>query len=129
MGPYVDLHMHTTHSDGSAAPAELLAMVRQKKLTAFAIPDHDTVAGYQATKALLTPNDPELISGVELSTSTGGKDIHLLAYMFDVSHPRLVAELEQFQTARKERGKKIVEKLNQLKIRIDYSEVVAIAGE
>lgn len=120
--------MHTTHSDGAASPQQLLELIRQKNISVFAVTDHDTVSAYPDLKTLLTDRDPELLSGVELSTSTGGRDIHLLAYLFDVKNDQLLSELHSFQTARIERGKKIVEKLNKLGVPINYDEVTAIAG-
>lgn len=123
------MHMHTTHSDGAATPEQLLELVKQKNISTFAVTDHDTVSAYAELKPILGKSDPELLSGVELSTSTGGRDIHLLAYLFDVQNDHLLSELHNFQTARIDRGKKIVEKLNKLGVPIVYEEVTAIAGK
>jgi len=106
----IDLHMHTDHSDGSCSASELLGMVRKKKLSAFAITDHDTLGGYDAVKPLLEDSDPELISGVELSAIVDGEDLHMLAYLFDPDDSGMREALSQFRVWRVERGKQIVEK-------------------
>ena len=123
MKKYIDLHMHTNCSDGSKTPSELLAIVRSKKLSAFAVTDHDTIDGYLAIKEMLIPDDPILISGVELSVSLSDGDMHLLAYLFDPESSEFITALKNFQLTRQERGKKMVAKLNALGLDISYSDV------
>jgi 3',5'-nucleoside bisphosphate phosphatase len=128
MAGYIDLHMHTNRSDGSSTPDELLEIVRTKSLTAFAVTDHDTVAGYRAVKALLREGDPELIPGVELSVTVGEDDVHMLAYLFDSDDADLNVVLADFQDQRAERGRKIVERLNSLGLRLPFEEVLVTTG-
>ncbi|MCK4461651.1 MAG: PHP domain-containing protein, partial [candidate division Zixibacteria bacterium] len=63
----IDLHLHTSHSDGLSTPSELLEIVRRRKLAAFAVTDHDTLAGFHELRSLLGEGDPELVPGLELS--------------------------------------------------------------
>ncbi len=115
--------MHTNCSDGAKTPSELLAIVRSKKLGAFAVTDHDTIDGYLAIKEMLTPDDPILLSGVELSVSLEDGDMHLLAYLFDAESREFSSALQEFQVKRKERGLKMVEKLNGLGLQLTYADV------
>ncbi len=129
MKQYIDLHMHTICSDGAKTPSELLAIVRSKKLSAFSVTDHDTIDGYLQMKELMQEGDPTLISGVELSVSLEDGDMHLLAYLFDPENPEFKKALQEFQVTREERGKKMVQKLNELGIEISYDDVLeATAG-
>lgn len=128
MASRIDLHLHTKYSDGTSQPEELLELVRSSGVKAFAVTDHDTVDGYRAVNDLLTENDPELVTGVELSVDVENGDMHLLAYLIDPDNQRLTDALAAFQERRNERGKLMVEKLNQLGIDITYADVQAQAG-
>ncbi len=128
MSQYVDLHMHTNCSDGLCNPSEILEKVRGANLSAFAITDHDTIDGYKVIQALRTGKDPELICGVELSAGYNESDLHILAYGFDPDHIELAKALTRFQEARNERGRKMVEKLTQLGVKITYQDVQKNAG-
>lgn len=128
MSQFVDLHMHTNCSDGLCTPAEILEKVRSSGISAFAITDHDTINGYKAVQNLLTEDDPELICGVELSSSHEDSDLHILAYGFNPDYIQFIHALTRFQEARNERGQKMVEKLNQLGVKISYQDVEKIAG-
>lgn len=120
MSKYVDLHMHTYFSDGTKSPEKLMAIVRDSNIAAFSVTDHDTLEGYKNVKDLIVDNDPELISGVELSISLEDGDLHILAYCFDDNSLILNEALLEFQINSEERGKKIVEKLNSMNINLDY---------
>lgn len=128
MAGYIDLHLHTNFSDGVATPAELLDMVRQRQLIAFAVADHDNLDGYRAVKGLLTDDDPELIPGVEFSVAHDDLDMHMLAYGFDPDNAELNEAIEKFQENRNRRGEKMVERLNQLGIDLTIEQVQKIAG-
>ncbi len=123
MSGYIDLHLHTDRSDGALAPADLLEIVRKKKLAAFAITDHDTLDGYRAVRQLLTEGDPELIAGVELSVDAEGDDMHMLAYLFDPEDSAFKASLQDFQNKRNQRVRLMVEKLNRLGVDITFEDV------
>lgn len=128
MEQFVDLHIHTNCSDGLFSPAEIIDKVRSSKVMAFAITDHDTLEGYKVVRQLLKSGDPQLISGVELSTSIDGADLHILAYGFDPDNLTLLSALTRFQETRLQRGRKIVEKLNELGVKIIFDDVLKRAG-
>lgn len=123
MKRYIDLHMHTTFSDGTSTPEQLVSMVRESRLAAFAITDHDTLQGYQAALRVLTDDDPELVPGVELSVTIENGDMHILAYLVDPDNAKLQKTLDGFRQHRDERGKAMVDKLNALGIEVTYEDV------
>ncbi|MCB2231424.1 PHP domain-containing protein [bacterium] len=129
MADTIDLHMHTTCSDGKKTPSELLAMVRRSGVAAFAVTDHDTLDGFREIRDLLEPGDPELVPGIELSAKIGDRDVHLLAYLFDPDHPGLNLQLEEFRKKRERRGRMIVERLEELGLSVPFEEVEKAAGE
>ncbi|MBU0984448.1 MAG: PHP domain-containing protein, partial [candidate division Zixibacteria bacterium] len=124
----IDLHMHTNASDGLLTARELLVLVREARLLAFSITDHDTLEGYRAALKLLEPDDPELISGVELSVQAGEDDMHMLAYLFDPDNADFNAALTEFLEARNRRGRRIVEKLRDMGLSVPFSAVEQEAG-
>lgn len=128
MAGFIDLHLHTAYSDGKLWPEELLALVRETNLTAFSVTDHDTLEGYRHTKKLLREDDPELIPGVEISAEIEGEDMHLLGYLFDPDNKALNAALEEFKEIRRQRGRTMVEKLNQMGLSISFEAVEKEAG-
>ena len=129
MTPFIDLHIHTNCSDGIHTPEEVLERVREKKLSAFAITDHDTLEGYIAVRALCTDSDPALIPGMELSVSFGNQDLHLLGYFFDYTNDELNTALKEMQRRRSLRGQQMVEKLNQMDVAITIEDVHAVSGQ
>lgn len=129
MSPTIDLHMHTLYSDGVCSAVELLNMVRSAGVAAFAVTDHDTMAGYEEIKRLLQAGDPELISGVELSVAVEEDDVHVLAYLFDPMNDEMNQALAEFQIRRRERGRLIVEKLLTLGLEVPFDEVERTAGD
>jgi len=128
MGRNIDLHMHSTYSDGTSTPQQLLELVRASGLSAFSITDHDTLEGYQAARTLVAGDDPELVPGLELSVTLEGSDLHLLAYMFDQDDLDLNKAIRAFQERRGERGQMMVDLLNQLGIGITYEDVQNQSG-
>jgi len=125
----IDLHLHTTCSDGLTPPDQLLELVRRAGLAAFSVTDHDTLAGYQRVRSLLQEGDPVLIPGLELSCSSERGDLHILAYLFDPDTEPLRQALDGFQENRMRRGRVMVEKLNELGVEITYDEVLEVAGD
>jgi predicted metal-dependent phosphoesterase TrpH len=124
----IDLHIHTTFSDGLAEPQEVLEIVRKRKLLAFSICDHDNILGYFAAKKLMTSSDPELIPGVELSAGRDIEDIHILGYYFDPDSAPLNRALEEFRERRNSRARKMLLKLEEMNISIPYELARKIAG-
>ncbi|MEV5694220.1 PHP domain-containing protein [Micromonospora globbae] len=131
MGPRIDLHAHSTASDGTLSPAELVRAAADAGLDVVAITDHDTTAGWAPAVAALPPG-LRLVRGAELSCRWFGADppvpLHLLAYLFDPAHPELVAELARVRAAREARGERIVDLLRADGVDISWSEILTAAG-
>jgi predicted metal-dependent phosphoesterase TrpH len=125
---FVDLHLHTIHSDGTETPEAVVGMARQARLTAIAITDHDTLAGLAAAQAAALTHAIELIPGVELSATDGHSDVHILGYFVDASTPGFSDELDRLREGRRTRAERIVEKLKALGVPIELERVLAIAG-
>ncbi len=123
MADRIDLHMHTNHSDGVSSSSEVLELVRKSRVVAFAVTDHDTLAGYREIQSMIKSSDPELVPGVELSVQVNDVDVHLLAYLFDPDHERLNQALIDFQSRRSQRGQQIIEKLNRLGAAVPFEAV------
>jgi predicted metal-dependent phosphoesterase TrpH len=125
---YVDLHIHTTASDGVMSPSEIVRYAKGKGLQAIAITDHDTIGGLGEGLSEGEKIGFEVIPGIEISAEHSPGSMHLLGFFIDIHHPLLIERLEYLQKARKERNPKMVEKLNQLGIKITYDEVVKASG-
>lgn len=108
----VDLHTHSTASDGSKTPSELVDLAVQKGLSALALTDHDTTAGLSeileaGAKAREMGHDLEIIPGIELSTDFTGTDVHIVGLYIDPSTPSFQKHLEDFIASRDVRNTKI----------------------
>lgn len=129
----IDLHLHSTASDGSFTPAQILNLAREKKINAISITDHDTIDGVKAVLEKSPLGDPDLISGVEISCAPPDDfkqvgSFHLLGYGFSVVDNKLNAMLERAKEARAKRNPAIIEKLNTLGISITLQQVEARFG-
>jgi len=124
----IDLHMHSNASDGSFTPDEVASMAAGNGVTVFALTDHDTLDGIPAAAACAARAGIRLITGVELSVSEEGMDVHLLAYGFDEADPTLDAAVRRYREGRRERARKILSRLKGLGIRISLEEVEEIAS-
>ena len=76
----IDLHVHSTYSDGTMTPAELLKLAEEKGLAAFALTDHDATKGLDEILSLSADSPVEVVPGIEITTAVPGKDIHILGY-------------------------------------------------
>ncbi len=126
----IDLHIHSTASDGSLTPTAIIARARRCGLAAIAITDHDTLAGVQTVVANGLPSDLHFISGVEISTASPdgfpcGGSLHLLGYGVDPDDADLQDALTRLQNARLDRNPRIIAKLNRLGIAISMAELEA----
>jgi 3',5'-nucleoside bisphosphate phosphatase len=128
MVPKLDLHAHTTASDGRLAPAALVRLAHEVGLTTLAVTDHDTTAGLAEAGVAAAPLGLEVIPGIEFGCELPDGEIHILAYLFDPNHPALVACLAWLREGRVERGSEMVAKLNALGLPITWERVQAIAG-
>lgn len=125
----VDLHIHTTASDGNLTPSEVVDMARDKGLAGIAITDHDCVDGVDEALQAGRKLGIDVVPGVEISTrSTEGSDVHILGYFIDCKNDRLKELLFRASSERNERAKKIVDKLADCGVRLDYEEVLERSG-
>src|SRR4030066_1366447 len=125
---YVDLHLHTTASDGVLSPSEIVRYAKAKGLQAIAITDHDTIEGCEEGLSEGKKIGFEVIPGIEISAEHSPGSIHILGFFLDIHHPFLNARLEYLQKARAERNPKMVAKLNQLGLEVTYEEVLKASG-
>ncbi|MFE2446240.1 PHP domain-containing protein [Stenotrophomonas sp. NPDC087984] len=124
----IDLHTHSTASDGTDTPAELVRNAAAAGLDVVALTDHDTVGGHaEATRAL--PSGLTLVTGAELSCRLNGVSLHMLAYLFDPAEPELAAERELVRDDRVPRAQAMVAKLRELDVPITWERVAEIAGD
>jgi predicted metal-dependent phosphoesterase TrpH len=125
---YVDLHLHTTASDGVMTPSAIVRYAKGKGLQAIAITDHDTIEGLEEGLSEGERIGFEVIAGIEISADHSPGSMHLLGYFLDIHHPPLKGSLDYLQKARAERNPKIIQNLNRLGVRINYEEVVNASG-
>jgi predicted metal-dependent phosphoesterase TrpH len=125
----VDLHVHTTASDGTFQPREAAGYARNLGLDAIAITDHDTLAGIAEARQAGARLGIEVIPGVELGCDFGHRELHILGYMFREDAPGFLDKLAQLAQARTRRGKEMVRRLNQLGIPLLWESVANLAGE
>jgi 3',5'-nucleoside bisphosphate phosphatase len=122
----VDLHLHTTASDGSLSPSALVWAARAGGLDVIAITDHDTVAGVkEATSAL--PDAMHVIPGVELSTTLDGAELHILGYFINPANEALVAHSDHALNARRTRVLRMLELLRKYNVHVTLEDVLAAA--
>jgi predicted metal-dependent phosphoesterase TrpH len=123
---YVDLHAHTTASDGALAPAAVVAAAREAGLAALALTDHDTLAGIPEAAAAGESLGVRLVAGVELSAVEGDREIHVLG--LHLARPaELDRQLGAFRSARQARAEQIVRRLNELGVDVEFARVLDIA--
>jgi 3',5'-nucleoside bisphosphate phosphatase len=122
----LDLHSHTTASDGQLSPAELVALARQIGLTTLGITDHDTTDGVEPAHEA-AGDTLVIIPGVELSAEDEAGDVHTLGYFIDIHNKTFQEKLEWFRAGRYYRGQEIVKKLAALGMLLDWSRIEAIA--
>ncbi|MCY4528650.1 MAG: PHP domain-containing protein, partial [Chloroflexi bacterium] len=123
----VDLHLHTTHSDGTLSPTELVDLCAQKGLKVIAISDHDSTEGVAEARSAATRHGIEIIPAIELSTDVPDNEIHMLGYFVDIEDTGFQDLLRDFRAGREDRGRQMVERLRQLGMEITWEEVERIA--
>ena len=124
----IDLHSHSTASDGTDPPAEVMRRARAAGLDVIALTDHDTLAGHAEARRALPPG-LALVPGMELSCRLDGHSVHLLAYHVDPAHAGLAEQLHAITTDRLRRARDMVGKLRELGVDITWERVAAIAGD
>lgn len=126
----VDLHLHTTASDGTLTPTQLVHLCAERGLRVICISDHDTTNGLpEALQAAAAYPDLTIIPGIELSTDIPDSEIHILGYFVDHYDEHLQSILNDFRDGRRNRGRQMVENLNAMGIAISWERVQEIAGD
>jgi len=125
----IDLHVHTTLSDGTLTPSEVVRAAQGIGLRAIAITDHDTLRGNQEAIEEGMKLGVEVVPGVEVSVDFQGGTMHVLGYYVDLNCSSLVEVLERIENARHERNREILDKLGRLGMPLDYGEIRAVASE
>jgi predicted metal-dependent phosphoesterase TrpH len=123
----IDLHLHTTASDGTLSPSELVDRARAAHLKVIAITDHDTIAGVRAARSAAHDAGIELIPAIEISAVADGCDVHMLGYFIDVESPSLAMFLQRQRAERLRRVEEIARRLSALGCRLDVAAIVDIA--
>jgi predicted metal-dependent phosphoesterase TrpH len=128
---HADLHVHSSASDGTDPPAEVMRRAAMAGLDVVALTDHDTVAGHAEARAAAGPLYPPLalLPGMELSCRLDGRSVHMLAYLFDPDYPALAAELTRIRDDRVLRARAMVDRLAGLGVDVSWEQVAAIAGQ
>ncbi len=130
MNAQVDLHLHTTASDGRLSPTELIQLVGGNGLKQVSISDHDSTEGLaEAYEAAREFPDMRIIPGIELSTDVPGDEVHMLGYFIQYEDEEFQRVLQGFRRGRVERGSAMVDKLNELGLHISWERVQEIAGD
>ncbi len=124
----VELHCHSTASDGELAPAQLVVRAQAQGITTLALTDHDTVDGLPELIEAARETTIRVISGVELSCHYEGREVHLLGYLFEHRDPDFLELLSRMQEERRGRVHQILEKLAQMGVELTYDEVEAQSG-
>ena len=124
----IDLHTHSTCSDGSLTPEELASAAAAAKLEAVALTDHDTTGGLLAFLATAHQSGLRGITGIEISAEHHPGAMHMLGYFFDPAHAGLQEKLGKLRAGRNERNRKILQKLCELGLELTWEEVHALAG-
>jgi 3',5'-nucleoside bisphosphate phosphatase len=123
----IDLHIHSTASDGSLSPAAVASAASAGRLHVIALADHDTVGGVIPAQEAAA-GSLHVIPAVELSTFHDGGELHMLGYYIDPLHPLLVSFGTRASTRREERMRDMIERLDHIGVRVAYTDVLAAAG-
>jgi predicted metal-dependent phosphoesterase TrpH len=127
-GGFVDLHAHSTASDGSRAPEDVAAAAHAAGLTAIALTDHDTVDGVDAARNAGRLLGLRVITGVELSADDGGREIHILGLHLERLDLIEIA-MREFRATRIDSARRMVDQLNALGVPVTFESVIAQAGD
>lgn len=124
----IDLHLHTTASDGTLSPSELVARAQAAGLTTISVTDHDTVAAIADVSALAAALGMRVVPGIEITSVDAGRDVHMLGYLFDPASAPLLALLERLRALRIARVRDIGERLSALDMPIDVEPLLLAAA-
>jgi predicted metal-dependent phosphoesterase TrpH len=124
---HADLHSHSSASDGTTPPADVMARAAAAGLDVIGLTDHDTVAGHAEAAAALPPG-LTLLPGMELSCRRDGHSVHMLAYLFDPADPELAAEMAAIRESRVSRARAMVARLAEMGVPLTWEQVSRIAA-
>ncbi len=124
----IDLHTHTTASDGTYSPKDLVKLAREEGLEAVAITDHDTIAGNEEALQAGGQLDFEVVPGVEISADAPFGSVHIVGLYIDPTNGEMEATLKELREFREERNRKMVRRLEELGIHITMEELAKEAG-
>jgi len=125
----IDLHIHSIYSDGSFTPEEIVYRAKKLKLRAISITDHDSISGIEEEIEAGKKLKVEIVPGVEMSTDVGNDEIHILGYYIDWKNKIFLTQLKIFQESRAKRNKKLVERLKELGMPVNYHELKKLAAK
>ncbi len=123
-----DLHVHSTASDGTLSPREVVELAAHNGVSVLALADHDSVSGVQEATVVARPLGITVIPAVELSASVTERSVHILGYFIDTTNPVLLATLTRLRAARVERARGIVLALQSAGYEVSLDEVMALSG-
>lgn len=123
----IDLHCHSTFSDGTYSPEEIINLAYKNKLISIALTDHDTINGIIYAKNIASKLNIEVINGIEFSSDFNGTEIHLLGYFIDINSKCLLYELKNLEETRKTRNEEIIKKLEHINLNISLEYVKSLA--
>lgn len=124
-----DLHCHTTFSDGSSTPEELILLAKASGLSAISITDHDTILAYESAIPIAKKAGIILGVGAEFSCAFEGMNVHILGYDFDLENVRIQQFCEEHKKRRKERNRRILSKLSKALMPIPEEELEKLGGD
>lgn len=127
-GRRVDMHVHTNESDGVWTPTRVVEAARDMGLAAISITDHDAVTGIPAAVEAGKKLDIEVMNGIEFTAERNNRELHILGYGIDPHHAEVRAMADRLQQSRFDRAKRMVDKLADLGIKIDFDAVLDQAG-
>lgn len=123
----LDLHIHTTASDGSLTPTQVVQLARKRGFSLIAVTDHDTMGGVAEALEAGKKYNVDVVPGVEISSGVT-LEVHMLGYGMSPDHPVMKAMMEDMRAARVERMERIIENLQKMGVPITVEEVEAVAG-
>lgn len=121
----IDLHIHTTYSDGALSPEELVDSAIAAELTTIAITDHDNVLGYYSAQKYIEDSQKPLkiIPGIEINTFHKKQEVHILGYFMDLENPDFAQMIEKQRRARKTQAQEIAKRLQKIGINVTYEDI------
>src|SRR5687767_12672936 len=128
-GWMIDLHSHTTASDGQHPPETLVQLAVEAGVTCLAVTDHDTVAGLDAARAAARGRGLEIVHGIELSAFVFRKEIHVLGHFVNPAYGELQSFAHRLRGERESRMRQMVEKMKGLGYPVSMEDVLGVAGD